>query len=117
MRLEPEMIAQNRLSGEEFGIDVLNDLNGQVVSVVVKQKMRMVAGSTAQAVTIHHKAALDAGVHLGQLLGQPGPLDVDAFVDGKSLTMLEMNPRFGGGYLLAFGGSGLPAEDASDAEE
>ena len=38
------MIAQNVASGIEYGMDVLNDLDGNVVSVVVKRKLRMVGG-------------------------------------------------------------------------
>jgi carbamoyl-phosphate synthase large subunit len=98
MGLEPEMIAQKRLGGYEIGIDVLNDLDGHVLSVVVKRNIKFVDGDAWQAMTIRHDAALEVAARVSGLLGQPGPLDLDAFVDGDTVTVLEMNPRFGGGY-------------------
>lgn len=110
MGLEPDMIAQELVAGREHGIDVLGDLDGRVVSVVVKDKVRMRAGETDQAVTVRHEASLRMGVRLGELLRNVGPLDVDAFVDGDDVTVLELNPRFGGGYPFSHrAGANWPA--------
>jgi carbamoyl-phosphate synthase large subunit len=97
----PDMIVQERLGGSEHSLDVLNDLEGRVVSVIVKRKVLMRAGETDQAETIHHPGALEFGERLGRALGHVGPLDVDLFIDGDALTVLELNPRFGGGYPAA----------------
>jgi carbamoyl-phosphate synthase large subunit len=97
----PKMIIQEHLRGSEHSFDVLNDLTGRVVSVVVKRKVLMRAGETDQAETLRHPAALEMGIRLGTALGHVGPLDVDFFVDGEDLTVLELNPRFGGGYPAA----------------
>jgi carbamoyl-phosphate synthase large subunit len=94
----PDMIMQERLTGEEHSLDVLNDLDGRVLSVVVKRKVLMRAGETDQAETIAHPAALTLGERLGRELGHVGPLDVDLFIDGDRLTVLELNTRFGGAY-------------------
>lgn len=97
----PDMIVQERLGGVEHSLDVLNDLEGRVVSVIVKRKVLMRAGETDQAETVAHAAALELGERLGRTLGHVGPLDVDLFIDGDALTVLELNPRFGGAYPVS----------------
>jgi carbamoyl-phosphate synthase large subunit len=97
----PELVVQERLGGDEHSIDILNDLDGRVISVVVKRKLAMRAGETDQAVTIRHQGALELGERLGTLLGHVGPLDVDLFIEGDKLTVLELNPRFGGAYPVS----------------
>jgi carbamoyl-phosphate synthase large subunit len=97
----PQMLVQQHLSGLEHSMDVLNDLQGRVVSVVVKRKILMRAGETDQAVSVQHPAALELGERLGSALGNVGPLDVDFFIDGDSMVILELNPRFGGAYACS----------------
>lgn len=97
----PQMIVQPMLRGQEHSLDVLNDLDGRVVSVVLKRKLLMRAGETDQAETVHIQSAIDIGVQLGTLLRHIGPLDVDLFIDGDAITVLEINPRFGGAYACS----------------
>ena len=97
----PQMLVQQYLSGQEHSMDVLSDLEGRVISVIVKRKMLMRAGETDQAVSVQHSAALELGQRLGGALGNVGPLDVDFFIDGDSMTILELNPRFGGAYACS----------------
>lgn len=97
----PDMIIQEQVGGEEHNLDLLCDLEGRVVSVVLKRKILMRAGETDQAVTVHHAPALEVGVRLADALRAVGPLDVDLFVDGDEVVVLELNPRFGGAYPAA----------------
>ena len=96
-----DMIVQARAIGTEHHLDVCVDSSGQVISVVPKRKIRMRNGETDQAVTVAQAELMELGVHLGQTLGRLGhigPLDVDVFADHHNITVLEMNPRFGGAY-------------------
>jgi carbamoyl-phosphate synthase large subunit len=97
----PDMIIQEQIGGEEHNLDVLCDLEGRVVSVVLKRKILMRAGETDQAETVRHAPALEVGVRLADALRAVGPLDVDLFVDGDEVIVLELNPRFGGAYPAA----------------
>ncbi len=110
-RRAPHMLVQQLLPGREHSMDVLNDLEGRVVSVIVKRKVLMRAGETDQAVSVHHPAALDLGVRLGRALRHVGPLDVDLFIDGNSIVILELNPRFGGAYACShLAGANFPCK-------
>ena len=46
------IMIQEKLTGKEFGLDVMNDLEGNNVGVSVKQKLAMRAGETDKAMTV-----------------------------------------------------------------
>lgn len=109
---DPErcLLIQERLRGQEFGLDVVNDLDGRYVTTFIKQKLSMRAGETDRAVTLENEILQSIGQRIGENLGHIGNLDCDVFVDGTNCCVLEMNPRFGGGYPFShMGGANLPS--------
>lgn len=93
------ILIQEKLTGKEFGLDVMNDLDGKHVAVSVKQKLSMRAGETDKAMTVDVPEVRRIGQQIGKTLGHIGNLDVDVMqrADG-TYCVLELNPRFGGGY-------------------
>jgi len=92
------VLIQGTFPGEEYGLDVINDLNGQHIVTVVKRKLAMRAGETDHAITVHHPQLEQLGATIASLTRHPGNLDMDVFWDEGNAYILEMNPRFGGGY-------------------
>jgi len=92
------ILIQEGLPGDEYGIDILNDFSGNVKSVFVKRKLGMRAGETDKSSLSDDAALLELGKSLGKAVGHIGNLDCDVFYDGTTVSVLEMNPRFGGGY-------------------
>lgn len=92
------VLFQQALTGQEYGLDVINDLEGRHRAVIVKEKSSMRSGETDAAVTVENKELEKLGETLGRLLGHRGNLDVDVFCTGGTYYVLEMNARFGGGY-------------------
>jgi len=104
-----DMILQEFLEGPEYSFDILNDFNGQTVTAVVKQKMKMRSGETDQGYTIRDSGLAEWGMKLGSKMGHVGPLDVDFFIKDGEPYILELNPRFGGGYPITYlAGSDFP---------
>ena len=97
------IMIQEKLTGSEFGLDIMNDLNGKNVAVSVKQKLAMRAGETDKAVTVDLPEVREMGKKIGEALGHIGNLDVDIMqrADG-AYCVLELNPRFGGGYPFSY---------------
>ena len=97
------IMIQEKLTGNEFGLDIMNDLNGKNVAVSVKQKLAMRAGETDKAVTVDLPEVREMGRKIGEALGHIGNLDVDSMqrADG-AYCVLELNPRFGGGYPFSY---------------
>jgi carbamoyl-phosphate synthase large subunit len=104
------ILIQERLRGHEYGLDIVNDLAGQYVCTLAKRKLVMRFGETDRAVTVQDERLTQLGVMLGGLLGHVGSLDCDTFVQGDTCYVVELNPRFGGGYPLAHAaGANVPA--------
>jgi len=85
--------------GDEFGLDVLNALDGEFVAVCVKRKLLMRAGETDKAQIIRDEALEDLGRRISKAFGHIGNLDCDVLraKDG-AIYCIDFNPRFGGGY-------------------
>lgn len=105
------LLVQERLAGEEHGLDIINDLDGKYVVTLAKRKLAMRAGETDKAVTVADAKLMALGRRLGESLGHVGNLDCDVFVGPDGVCrVLEMNPRFGGGYPFSHvAGADIPA--------
>lgn len=103
-------VVQEFVSGQEYGLDVLNDLGGHYVATVVKRKLTMRAGETDRAVTVSDSRLESVGARIGRTLQHVGVLDCDVIVSGDRAFVLDMNPRFGGGYPFSHAaGVNMPA--------
>lgn len=104
------IMIQEKLTGSEFGLDVMNDLEGNNVAVSVKQKLAMRAGETDKAVTLDLPEVREIGHRIGTALTHIGNLDVDVMQNDKGeYCVLELNPRFGGGFPFSYeAGVNLP---------
>jgi carbamoyl-phosphate synthase large subunit len=108
--LERAVLIQERLLGQEYGLDVVNDLHGRYVTTFARCKLAMRAGETDRAVTVESHEFDRLGATIGQQLGHVGNLDCDVFLAEDRLYALELNPRFGGGYPFSHvAGADLPA--------
>lgn len=59
-------------------------------------------GETEQAMTVEFPELLHITEKLVHALnGHVGPMDIDYFVEDGKVSILEMNPRFGGGYPVS----------------
>jgi carbamoyl-phosphate synthase large subunit len=93
------VIYQEKIIGQECGLDILNDFDAKLVSVVAKQKVSMRAGETDIAEVIDNKEFLPLAKTLSSKLKHIGNLDVDVFKTSEGeLFVLELNCRFGGQY-------------------
>lgn len=95
---ENSIIIQGKLLGDEYGLDIFNDLKGKLLTCVPKKKLAMRAGETDSAVIIENKELFEIGKKLSQLSEHIGNLDVDCFLVKNEFFILEMNCRFGGQY-------------------
>jgi len=103
------VIIQQKLNGQEYGMDIVNDLHGNHQATIVKMKHVMRSGETDYAETVDEPCLEQAGTCLGETLGHIANLDVDAFMVEGVPYILEMNARFGGGYPFShIAGTDLP---------
>lgn len=103
------IIIQEKIDGQEYGMDVMNDFNGNNRGVSVKKKLAMRSGETDKAQTVDNTDIRQIGKMLGENLKHIGNLDVDVFEQDGKYYVLELNPRFGGGFPFSYeAGVNLP---------
>lgn len=97
------ILIQEKLTGKEYGLDVMNDLEGNNKAVSVKQKLAMRAGETDKAITVDDPMIRTVGEAIGRNLKHIGNLDVDIMQRANGdYCVLELNPRFGGGFPFSY---------------
>lgn len=96
--LDAAILIQQKLNGPEYGMDIVNDLNQEYFTTVVRKKLSMRAGETDKAISVIDQRFSDIGEKISTNLKHTGNLDCDVFEQDGELYVLELNPRFGGGY-------------------
>ena len=93
------VLFQEKIIGQEYGLDILNDLNKNYVTAIAKKKISMRAGETDVAEIVDCSSFVELSKSLSLNLPHVANLDVDVFKteDGRILV-LELNCRFGGQY-------------------
>ena len=97
----PRPMIQQFAPGEEYGFDLFGDRDFRPISVFCKRKIAMRAGETDKAVSVNEQKLVDLGVKIARAFPFFGPADVDVKMLKGTPVLLEINPRFGGGYPCA----------------
>ena len=109
MDLSKCVIIQEKLRGQEYGLDVINNLEGEYQNTIVKKKYAMRSGETDCAETVQYHELKALGKTISEKLHHIANLDMDVFIDDGNPYILEMNARFGGGYPFShIAGVNLP---------
>lgn len=110
-------IIQDRIQGEEYGIDVVNDLDGNHVTTFARRKLAIRAGNTDRALSVTDPRLWCIGKVLGEALRHIGSVDCDLMMADEACFVLDVNPRLGGGYPFShMAGANLPAALVAWAE-
>lgn len=103
------VVIQEMLQGDEYGLDIINDLQGNYQNTIIKKKIAMRSGETDSAVVVDNVLAKKIGEKLARITKHVGNLDCDAFLVNGEWYILEMNARFGGGYPFShIAGANVP---------
>lgn len=95
---DEDVLIQEFINGKEYGLDIFNDMKGQYRGVVCKEKLSMRAGETDKAMTVDSGRFMKFASTIGDKLQHVGNMDCDFLEKNDQLYLLELNPRFGGGY-------------------
>lgn len=96
-----EKIAQQYVEGEEYNVQAYYDIhNNKLIDCFIHRKLIMRAGETDRSVSCWHE---DIFTQIKKLSGKGfvGPTDVDVVVQNDLAYIIDINPRFGGGYNAA----------------
>lgn len=97
------MVVQPCMLEEEYGVDAYVDfISGEVAAIFAKKKISMRAGETEKSISVLDEELFSLAEETVKSLGLSGPIDLDIFRCGDRYEVLEVNPRFGGGYSHAY---------------
>ena len=103
-------VVQEYLQGKEYTIDLLADFDGNIISVVPRERIVVRSGVTDRGRTLYHPAMIDAAVRTAEALDIRGPANIQVKLNDELPTVFEVNPRFSGGIPLTIAaGADFPA--------
>lgn len=109
-RTDESHIVQPQIKGQEYGMDVVNDFDGQFRGALVRRKLRMRNGETDRAETIHDDTFVRIAQKVARCTRHRGVFDIDLMVGQDGPLIIDINPRFGGGYMFNhIAGANAPA--------
>ena len=96
--LNSAILIQEMINGTEYGMDVVNNFSGEYFGTFAREKLSMRSGETDKAMSVINPRLSEIGEKISKNLRHIGNLDCDVFISGDKIYVLELNPRFGGGY-------------------
>lgn len=105
------VVIQERILGDEYGLDVVSDLQCNYVGVLARRKLAMRGGETDRAITVDPSKFDSLARAIAKVVPHKGTIDVDVMVDTNgSPFVIDINPRFGGGYPFChLAGADIPS--------
>jgi carbamoyl-phosphate synthase large subunit len=101
---ENDLIIQEFLDGQDIDADIYVDtISHKAVSIFTKRKLESKIGGANKTISFKDKELFKViEVAISQFRFN-GPIDIDFFYKDGQYYLSEINPRFGGAYLHAYG--------------
>jgi carbamoyl-phosphate synthase large subunit len=99
-----DYIIQELMTEGDCDADVYVDcISHQVISVFSKRKIETRIGGASKTISFKDPSLFAFVQEVVSVLELSGPCDMDFFIKGGQWYLSEINPRFGGAYLHAYG--------------
>lgn len=101
---ESDLLVQSIATGREYTVDVFVDRDGNCRCAVPRRRIETRGGEVSKGVTVRNREVIDLAWQVAQTLpGAYGVMNIQIFHDPTTnqLAVIEINPRFGGGYPLS----------------
>ncbi len=104
MERDPSLIIQQLMSGKDMDADIYVDtISHEVAAIFSKKKISTTIGGANKTISFKDPALFDFVKSALRVFEFNGPLDMDLFYQDGKYYLSEINPRFGGAYLHAYG--------------
>ena len=102
--VDPSLIIQRLMDGGDLDADVYIDtISHKAVSAFSKRKLESKIGGASKTISFKDEKLFAFIREIVDLLKFNGPVDMDFFYQDGTYYLSEINPRFGGAYLHAYG--------------
>jgi len=101
---ESDAIVQELAAGVEHTVNLLVSQSGRCVCSVPHRRCEVRGGEVSKGVTVKHRPLMDLAARIVEALPDAsGPFNLQAFLSPSAeIQVIEINPRFGGGFPLAY---------------
>lgn len=104
MKEDPGLIIQEFMDCLDLDADVYIDtITHEAVAAFTKKKVETRIGGASKAISFKDEKLFDFICQIVETLKFNGPIDMDFFYRDGQYYLSEVNPRFGGAYLHAYG--------------
>lgn len=100
---DPSLLIQRLMTGDLDADVYIDTISHKAVSAFSKRKLETKIGGASKTVSFKDEALFAFIQQITQLLKFNGPVDMDFFFQNGVYYLSEVNPRFGGAYLHAYG--------------
>ena len=101
---DESLIIQELMTGEDLDADVYVDtISHEPVAIFSKKKPSTTIGGANKTISFKDEKLFEFVKSVLGVLEFNGPLDMDLFYQNGQYYLSEINPRFGGAYLHAYG--------------
>lgn len=99
-----DYLLQKKVEGVEVTIDILGDGHGRMIGAVQRRRLKIRAGEVERGVTVKYKSLENYILIFSRQYSPYGVINIQCFYDEErdKVNYIEINPRFGGGYPLAY---------------
>jgi carbamoyl-phosphate synthase large subunit len=98
-----EPIVQEYVDAPEYTVDLFADFQGEVISVVPRERVHVFGGESFVGCTVRDKQIISESIRLSESLDLVGHNTIQCFRrDNDEVHFIEVNPRYGGGSSLGF---------------
>lgn len=97
LTLNDDIIVQELIEGIEITVDAFFDFNGNLVSVGMRERLRVRDGEVQIGRTVFYEKIYSYLMQIAAYNGFRGGVTFQAFVIEDNIYFIECNPRFGGG--------------------
>ncbi len=94
-------VSQEFVEGQEFSIDALCDMDGNIIYIVPRKRLAIESGLSVKGQVVYDEMIEQ---HMRQVLTSScfvGPVDVQCFRTDDGVLFTEINPRIAGGLSLS----------------
>lgn len=105
--IDPSLIAQEYMAGDDaYDLDAdiyIDTISHEAVEIFAKKKISTTIGGANKTISFKDEKLFEFAKKALSNFRFNGPIDADFFYKGGEYFLSEINPRFGGAYLHAYG--------------
>ncbi|XOQ13344.1 MAG: Carbamoyl phosphate synthase-like protein [Shouchella clausii] len=98
---ENNILIEEIIEGDKYSLDIFNDLDGRFCASFIRKQLQMRGGDVDRCITVHQPELVEIARKMGEHLGHAGYMNADVFFNGDDYYVIDINPRFGGGYAFS----------------